>query len=116
MDNQSLSYTKWKCQYHVVFISKYRRKIMYCKVKNDVREIIKTLSENKKVKITAGAVCIDHVHICLKFPPKYSMSNFMGYRREKARLWFLTGTLSSRHGETKKLGKRFICRKNRQYR
>jgi len=58
MDNQSLSHTKWKCQYHVVFIPKYRRKVMYGKVKQDVREIIKTLCEYKKVKITAGAVCV----------------------------------------------------------
>ena len=61
MDNQSLSHTRWKCQYHVVFIPKYRRKVMYGKVKQDVREIIKTLCEYKKVKITAGAVCVDHV-------------------------------------------------------
>ena len=59
MDNQSLSHTKGKCQYHVVFIPKYRRKVMYGQVKKDVREIIQTLCEYKKVNITAGAVCIN---------------------------------------------------------
>ena len=68
MDNQSLSHTKWKCQYHVVFIPKYRRKVMYGQVKKDVREIIQTLCEYKKVNITAGAVCIDHVHLCIELP------------------------------------------------
>lgn len=70
MDNQSLSHTKWKCQYHVVFIPKYRRKVMYGQVKKDVREIIQTLCEYKKVNITAGAVCIDHVHLCIELPPE----------------------------------------------
>ena len=86
MDNQSLSHTRWKCQYHVVFIPKYRRKVMYGKVKQDVREIIKTLCEYKKVKITAGAVCVDHVHLCIELPPKYSISSFMGYLKGKSSL------------------------------
>ena len=61
MDDFSLSHTKWKCQYHIVFIPKYRRKVMYGKVMEDVRAIIQTLCEYKKVRITAGAVMPDHV-------------------------------------------------------
>ena len=56
MDNKSLSHTKWKCQYHIVFIPKYRKKILYGRVKNDVREIISTLCKYKDVDIIAGAV------------------------------------------------------------
>ena len=86
MDNQSLSHTKWKCQYHVVFIPKYRRKVMYGKVKQDVHEILTMLCNYKKVKITAGAVCLDHVHMCIEMPPKYSISSFMGYLKGKSSL------------------------------
>ena len=86
MDESSLTHTKWKCQYHIVFISKYRRKTMYGRVKEDVREIIKTLCGCKKVKIIEGAVCSDHVHLCVSIPPKISISEFMGYLKGKSAL------------------------------
>ena len=70
MDSSSLSYTKWKCQYHIVFIPKYRRKVLYGKIKADVREIIKKLCKYKNVEIVEGAVCVDHVHLCVSIPPK----------------------------------------------
>lgn len=56
MDNKSLSHTRWKCQYHIVFIPKYRKKVLYGKVREDVREIINTLCRYKDVEIIAGAV------------------------------------------------------------
>jgi len=62
-----------------VFIPKYRSKTMYGQVKRDVHEILKTLCEYKKVEILSGAVCKDHVHLCLSIPPKLSVSDFMGY-------------------------------------
>lgn len=62
MDKSSLSHTCWKWQYHIVFIPKYRQKVLYGKVKADVREIIRTLCQYKKVKIIEGAVCADHAH------------------------------------------------------
>lgn len=86
MDNYSLSHTKWSCQYHIVFIPKYRRKIMYGKVKIDMREIIKTLCKYKKVEIIEGAVCEDHVHLCISVPPKISISEFVGYLKGKSAL------------------------------
>ena len=58
MDNRSLSHTRWKCQYHIVFISKYRKKILYGKILYDVREILETLCKYKQVDIIAGVVCI----------------------------------------------------------
>ena len=86
MYNQSLSHTRWKCQYHIVFIPKYRRKVMYGAVKKDLVEIIKTLCEYKHVKITAGSVAEDHVHLCVELPPKYAVSDFMGYVKGKSAL------------------------------
>ena len=86
MDDQSLSHTRWKCQYHIVFIPKYRRKVMYGKVRTDVREIIKTLCRYKKVEIIEGAVCVDHVHLCVSIPPKIAISEFMGYLKGKSAL------------------------------
>lgn len=65
MDNKSISHIRWKCQYHIVFIPKYRKKTLYGKMRQDVREIIKTLCKYKDVKITIGAVCMDHVHLSL---------------------------------------------------
>ena len=86
MDNSSLAHTKWNCTYHIVFIPKYRRKLMYKEVKEDIKEILKKLCEYKKVQIVAGAVCADHVHMCLKIPPKESVSGFMGYLKGKSAL------------------------------
>ena len=86
MDNSSLSHTKWKCQYHIVFIPKYRKKVMYGKVKADVREVLKKLCEYKKVDIIEGAVCGDHVHLCVSIPPKLSVSEFVGYLKGKSAL------------------------------
>ena len=79
MDTSSLSHTKWDCTYHIVFIPKYRRKVMYGELRTDVREIIIKLCEYKGVAIVEGSVCIDHVHLCVKIPPKLSVSEFMGY-------------------------------------
>ena len=86
MDSHSLSHTKWECQYHIVFIPKYRRKVLYGKIRADVREIIRILCKYKKVEIIEGAVCKDHVHLCLSIPPKMSVSDFMGYLKGKSAL------------------------------
>ena len=86
MDESSLAHTRWKCQYHIVFIPKYRRKVMYGQVKGDVHEIIKTLCSYKKVEIIKGAVCADHVHLCVSIPLKMSISEFMGYLKGKSAL------------------------------
>lgn len=84
MDSKSLSHTRWKCQYHIVFIPKYRKKVLYGQLKSDVREIIKTLCKYKDVEIISGAVCEDHVHLSVSVPPKISISSFMGYLKGKS--------------------------------
>ena len=86
MDKKSLSHTAWKCQYHIVFIPKYRKKQLQGQVRADVREIIRTLCGYKGVEIIDGAVCPDHVHLCVSIPPKMSISTFMGYLKGKSTL------------------------------
>ena len=86
MDSSSLAHCKWECQYHIVFIPKYRKKKLYGVVRDDVREIIRTLCKYKKVQIVAGAVCADHVHLCVSIPPKLSVSDFVGYLKGKSAL------------------------------
>ena len=86
MDSSSLAHCKWECQYHIVFIPKYRKRKLYGAVKDDVREILKTLCKYKKVEIIAGAVCADHVHLCVSIPPKLSISDFVGYLKGKSAL------------------------------
>ena len=86
MDSSSLAHCKWECQYHIVFIPKFRRKKLYGMVKDDVRDIIKTVCSYKKVEIIAGAVCADHVHLCVSIPPKLSISDFVGYLKGKSAL------------------------------
>ena len=86
MDNNSLAHTKWNCIYHIVFIPKYRRMVMYGKLRKTVQEIIKKLCEYKNVEIQEGCVSKDHVHLCVKIPPKISVSEFMGYLKGKSAL------------------------------
>ena len=79
MNRYSLSHSKWKWQYHIIFIPKYRRKVLYGQLRADVREIIIKLCKYKNVEIIEGAVCKDHVHLCVSIPPKESVSDFVGY-------------------------------------
>ena len=86
MNSKSLSHTRWKCQYHIVFIPKYRKKKLFGQLRLDVREILSTLCQYKGVEIIEGAVCADHVHMCVSIPPKISVSSFMGYLKGKSTL------------------------------
>ena len=86
MDSSSLAHCKWECQYHIVFIPKYWKNKLYGVVRDDVREIIRTLCKYKGVEIVAGAVCSDHVHLCVSIPPKLSVSDFVGYLKGKSAL------------------------------
>ena len=83
MDNKSLSHIRRKCQYPIVFIPKYRKKVLYGRVREDVREIISMLYIYKNVEIIAGAVCVNHVHLSVAIPPKISVSNFIGYLKRE---------------------------------
>ncbi len=85
-DNDSLSHTRWNCKYHIVFAPKYRRQIIYGKIKNDVGKILRTLCERKGVEIIEAEACPDHIHMLVSIPPKLSISSFMGYLKGKSSL------------------------------
>ena len=82
----SLSHTKWVCKYHIVFIPKYRRKIIYNKLRRDIQGYIIDLCKWKGVEIIEGHMMADHVHLLLSIPPKQSISSFMGYLKGKSTL------------------------------
>ena len=86
MDNKSIAHTQWNCTYHIVFIPKYRRKIMYGETKRDIVEILKKLCEMKQVTLISGGVSKDHVHMYLAVPPKLSISEVMAYLKGKSAL------------------------------
>ena len=85
-DIESLSHTKWRCQYHIVFAPKYRRKIIYGQIKTDIGEILRQLCNYKGVEIIERHLMEDHVHMLVSIPPKYSISSFMGYLKGKSAL------------------------------
>ena len=86
LDTQSLSHTQWNCKYHIVFAPKYRRKVIYGKVKADIGIILRKLCEYKKVEILEAEACPDHIHMLVSIPPKYSVSQIMGYLKGKSSL------------------------------
>ena len=81
MDNQSIQHTRWNCTYHIVFIPKWRRKIMYGQNKKDIVEIIKKLCEMKGVQLIEGKVCVDHIHMYVAIPPNILVSGVLRIRR-----------------------------------
>ena len=81
---ESLAHTKYVCKYHIVFTPKYRRKVIFYELRADIRQIIKDLCKWKGVTIIEGHLMCDHVHLLLSIPPKYSVSNFMGYLKGKS--------------------------------
>ena len=82
----SLAHTKWNCKYHIVFIPKYRRKVIYNKLRKDIQDYIKDLCKWKGVRIVEGHMMPDHVHLLLEIPPRMSVSSFMGYLKGKSSL------------------------------
>ena len=81
---QSLSHSKWLCKYHIVFAPKYRRKVIYYQLRADIQKIIKDLCKWKGIEIIEGHMMSDHIHLLLSIPPKYSVSQIMGYLKGKS--------------------------------
>ena len=86
LDTNSLAHTQWECKYHIVFAPKYRRQIIYGKIKQDIGQMIRKLCEYKGVEIIEAEACKDHIHMLVAIPPKYSVSQFMGYLKGKSSL------------------------------
>ena len=86
MDESSLSHTRWKCQYHIVIAPKYRRKVVYGKIRKDIGEILRKLCDYKHVEIIEAHAMPDHIHMLLFIPPSLCVSEFMGYLKGKSTL------------------------------
>jgi putative transposase len=84
MLSNKLAHTSWECKYHVVFVPKYRRKVIYGKLRKEIGSILRKLCEYKEVEMIAGTACIDHIHLCISVPPKYSVSTIVGYLKGKS--------------------------------
>ena len=83
-DFKSLAHTRWDCKYHVVFIPKRRRKLIYGNLRKGLGEIFHELARRKEYRIEEGHLMSDHVHICISIPPKYAVSNVVGYLKGKS--------------------------------
>jgi len=81
---ESLSHTKWECKYHVVFIPKYRRKALYGELKKYLGPVVRQLAEQRESRIEEGHLMPDHVHMLLSVPPKYAVSQVIGYIKGKS--------------------------------
>ena len=106
-ETDSLAHTRRNCKYHIVFAPKYRRQIIYGQIKGDIGNILRKLCEYKGVEIIEAEACPDHIHMLVSIPPKYSVSQFMGYLKGKSSLMIF-----DRHANLKyKYGNRqFRCK------
>ena len=106
-DIKSLSHSKWRCKYHIVFAPKYRRLEVYGKLKADIGEILRKLCEQKNVNIIEAHACPDHIHMLVEIPPSLSVSQFVGFLKGKSSLMIF-----DRHANLKyKYGNRhFWCK------
>ena len=86
-DTKSLSHTSYRCKYHIVILPKYRRMVIYNRLRRDIIEILRTLIERKPdVILIEGEACPDHIHMLIEIPPKYAIGEFMGYLKSKSTL------------------------------
>ena len=83
---KSTAHSKYRCQYHIVFAPKYRRKVIYKELRADIGQIIRKLCEEKKVKIIEAQACPDHIHMLVSIPPYLSVAQFVGFLKSKSAL------------------------------
>ena len=81
---QSLNHTTWECKFHIVFIPKYRRKTLYRELRRDLGEVFRDLATRKESEIVEGHLMVDHVHMLISIPPKYAVSQVMGFIKGKS--------------------------------
>ena len=107
MDEKSLSHTSWNCKYHIVLVPKYRRKVIYGKLRKDIGKILRMLCDYKHVEIIEAHAMPDHIHMLLSIPPKLAVADFMGYLKGKS-----TRMIFERHANLKyKYGRRVFWTK-----
>ena len=87
VDVSSLCHSSWDCKYHIVWIPKYRRKALFGKIRRYLIEILHELAKQKESQIVAGNMALDHVHICISIPPKYAVSQVVGFMKGKSAIY-----------------------------
>ena len=80
----TLSHTVWECKYHIVWVPKKRRRVIYGRLRQEIVRILRRLCEYKGIEIVEGKACLDHIHLCLSIPPKYSVAGMIGYLKGKS--------------------------------
>ena len=81
---ESLSHVHWDCKYHVVLVPKYRKRVLYGRLKRELGEVLRDLARQKGIEIEEGHLMADHVHMCLKIPPKFSVAFVLGFMKGKS--------------------------------
>ena len=106
-DHESLSHTKWECKYHVIFIPKRRRRTLYAELRKHLGELFRRLASQKESRIEEGHLMPDHVHMLISIPPKYAVSQVVGYIKGKSAIH-----LARVYGERKRsfVGQHFWAR------
>ena len=106
-DYESLSHAKWECKYHVVFIPKYRRKVLYGELRQHLGDVFRKLALQKESRIEEGHLMLDHVHMMISIPPKYAVSQVVGFIKGKSAIH-----LARTYGERKRnfVGQHFWAR------
>lgn len=92
-----LKHTTWECKYHLVWIPKYRKKIIYGPLRKYLGEILKELTLQRESKIIEGHLMGDHVHVLISIPPKYSVSQVVGYIKGKSAIHIARAYAGKRH-------------------
>ena len=111
-DTNSLAHTSYRCKYHIVLVPKYRRMIIYNRLRKDIVEIIKILLNRKPdVRIIEGEACPDHIHILLEIPPKYAVADIMGYLKSRSTLMIFDrhANLKYKYGSRHFWAKGYFC-------
>ena len=94
---ESLHHTKWECKYHVVWIPKWRKRVLYGQLRKELGQILRGLAMQKESEVVEGALRADHVHMVISIPPKYSVSQVVGYVKGKSAIWVARTTGKSRN-------------------
>ena len=95
-DWESLSHVRWDCKYHVVFVPKYRKKVLYGRLRRQVGEILRNLCRQRGVELIEGHAMADHIHLCLSIPPKFSVSAVIGFLKGRSAVRIHRGVLEQR--------------------
>ena len=106
-EEQSLRHTRWECKYHVVWIPKYRRKALYRQLRKYLGEVMKRLAIQRESEVIEGHLMQDHIHMLISIPPKYSVSQVIGYIKGKSAIHIARAYLGRRKNFT---GQQFWAR------